>query len=179
MKKLGTMMICGILLLCCVSDTYAWQLALGVQYSGVLGSGMEDNEFDQSPGFIGEFSISMPGSWEWVVWGMGGYQTENHVKNSSAKVRFWVPYYTEYRKIIGSSSKFDPYLSIGAGWVMMAFDETEGADNQCYLSAGIGSKLWMGEKMFLQAAIKPYFLLWNDLEQNTGFETHLGIGFGM
>ncbi len=179
MKKLGIVMICGILCLFCVSDVYARQLVIGAQYSGVLGSGMVDNEFDQGLGFIGELIIGNSGSSEWVLWGIGGYWTENHVKKSSAKVRIFVPYYTEYRKILGSSKKFDPYISFGAGWLTMAFDDTEGVDNQGYLSVGVGSKFRMGEKMFLQATIKPYLLLWNDLEQNTGFETHLGLGFDM
>lgn len=176
MKKLGVV-IWGIIILCFVSDVSAEKrLSIAVQYGGLMDSGIADNSFEKGIGVLGELGLVLPSGWEWVVFGTSVYWSENKVGKSTTKAQFYVPYYTDIRRSKKFGS-FEPFLSIGTGWTRMHFDETDGSDNQWFISAGVGSYFRLGDRMALQVMIKPYRVFANSLENEWGLETHAGIGF--
>jgi hypothetical protein len=150
----------------------------GVNYSRYLGSGDGNNYFStERPGGQLEFTLNF-GNWEWLLWGVSYYKSQNIVGNSTVPVTFWSPYYTEF--IFFQQYKKNPmFWLIGYDYVRMKFPNTEKPDSHHNITVGAGWNLKLTNSLYLQFKLKPYLILDNSIGQKFGVNTivnfHLGI----
>lgn len=146
----------------------------GYNRNSFLGEGEAGNTFDYGHGYNFEFGFKDE-NFCWIIYGISGSTSDNHVKSSVAEATFFTPYYTEFRFYTFYGLLF---YFFGFDLNQMKFENTEGSDLQYFWSLGLGGHIQMGS-WFLQPKLKPYLVTSNTLDQDWGIQMQLNLGFSL
>ena len=129
-------------------------------------------------GFFSELGVFFTkNKWAMVLYGFNSYGSKNWVRGESIDATISVPIYMELRVFFNEKSSFSPFVSFGLGMNTIKFENTKGAEAHLLLTAGLGTHLLVGKNFLLQAMVRPYLMVNNELGQSFAFETQFGIGY--
>jgi hypothetical protein len=183
MKK-RVSLLCALILIVTASgwaqfSSFGSGVILGGVTSGPLGDGSKGDQFSRGLGFFGEFYFTLGGIT--YVFGVNAAYAKNTYASHSVDVTLWVPFYFDMRFNLISKRRFVLFTTFGIGVSAAKFANLAGYVQDMLLSFGLGAKFALSRGMFLQTALKPYFLInagdHMGLDPKFGLEGSLGIGF--
>jgi hypothetical protein len=158
---------------------YSFVISGGTNFSQYLGHGEGENYFKTSnPGFQLELTINNLDNFEWIIFGIAHYSSDNYVGKNVVPVQFWIPYYTEF-SFYQRSKKNPLFIFFGGDFVQMRFPDMEAADSHYNLTIGGGWNLKISNMVYLQFKLKPYYVFDNSVGQHAGFNAMANIHVGV
>jgi hypothetical protein len=150
-------------------------ISAGTNYSRYIGKGDGQNYFKTiRPGVQLELTLNMGNGFEYIMYGVSYFGSQNVVGRNEVPVKLISPYYTEF--LWFQKEKKNPFF-IFAGFdiVGMRFPDMKKPDYNYNFSFGGGWNLRLTDQLFLQFKIKPYFVLDNSIGQVLGVNTIMNL----